>query len=145
MAEKIKSLYGSQLGQAYAITRSPEATPFWEGCREGRLMLPWCSACSRPHFYPRIFCPHCGGDAIEWKQASGRGTIYTFAVVRQAIERAFADLVPYVIAIIDLDEGVRMLSHIVSIDPDDVRCDMKVTAEFRPYSDKISLPVFRPA
>jgi len=144
MAENIKSLYGSQLGQAYAVTRSPEADPFWEGCREGRLMLSWCASCHRHHFYPRAFCPHCGSADIEWKQASGKGTIYTFAVVRQPIERAFADLVPYVLAIIQLDEGVRILSHVVSTDPDSVKCDTKVTVEFKPYSDKITLPMFRP-
>jgi uncharacterized OB-fold protein len=144
MAEKIKSLYGSQLGQAYAVTRSPEADPFWEGCRQGRIMLPWCSSCHRPHFYPRTFCPNCCSADIEWREASGRGTIYTFAVVRQPIERAFADLVPYVIAIVELDEGVRMLSHIVSITPDEVRCDMRVAVDFKPYSEKITLPMFRP-
>lgn len=144
MTEKIKSLYGSQLALAYTVTRSPEAGLFWEGCREGRLMLPWCSSCHRPHFYPRVFCPHCSSADIEWKQASGNGTIYTFAVVRQPIEQAFADLVPYVIAIVELEEGVRMMSHIVAIDPDEVRCDMKVAVEFKPYSDKIMLPTFRP-
>jgi uncharacterized protein len=145
MAENIKSLYGSQLGKAYALTRAPEADPFWAGCSAGQLMLPWCTQCSRPHFYPRSICPHCESTAIEWKQASGKGRVYTFAVVRQPIERAFADLVPYVIAIIELDEGVRMLSHVTSIDADNVKCDMPVTVEFRPYSDKVTLPTFRPS
>jgi len=144
MAQEIRSLYGSQLGKAYALTRSPEADPFWAGCREGRLMLPWCSSCGRPHFYPRPFCPHCSSIDIAWKRASGNGTVYTFAVVRQPIERAFADLVPYVIAIVALEEGVRMLSHITSIDPDRAACDMPVTVEFKRYSDKVMLPTFRP-
>jgi uncharacterized OB-fold protein len=144
MAENIRSLYGSQLGQAYALTRSPEADPFWAGCREGRLMLPWCPACRRHYFYPRALCPHCGSDEIDWKQASGKGSVYTFAVVRQPIERAFADLVPYVIAIIELEEGVRMLSHVTSTDPNNVRCGMEVVVEFKPYSEKIVLPTFRP-
>ncbi len=144
MTENIRSLYGSQLGKAYALTRSPEADPFWAGCREGRLMLPRCSSCNRFHFYPRTFCPHCGSENIEWKQASGNGTVYTFAVVRQPIERAFAELVPYVIGIIELEEGVRMLSHITSIDPEKVACDMLVTVEFKPYSEKTVLPTFRP-
>jgi uncharacterized OB-fold protein len=144
MAENIRSLYGSQLGHAYALTRSPEADPFWAGCREGRLMLPWCRACRRYHFYPRALCPHCGADEIAWKQASGKGTVYTFAVVRQPIERAFAELVPYVIAIIELEEGVRMLSHVTSTDPDNVRCGMGVAVEFKPYSEKTVLPTFHP-
>src|SRR4029079_4616537 len=144
MAENVRSLYGSQLGKAYALTRSPEADPFWMGCREERLMLPWCLACRRCHFYPRTLCPHCGSAEIEWKQASSKGRVYTFAVVRQPIERAFAELVPYVIAIIELEEGVRMLSHVTSIDPDNVRCGMEVAVEFRPHSEKIMLPIFRP-
>jgi uncharacterized protein len=144
MAENIRSLYGSQLGEHYALTRSPEADPFWAGCQEGRLLLPFCSGCHRYHFYPRLFCPHCGSDHIEWKQASGNGTVYTFAVVRQPIDRAFASLVPYVIAIVELEEGVRMLSHITSIDPEKVECDMQVTVSFQVYSEKVTLPTFRP-
>ena len=107
-------------------------------------MLPWCPGCRRYHFYPRAICPHCGDAEIEWKQASGTGSVYTFAVVRQPVERAFAALVPYVIAIIELEEGVRMLSHVTSTDPEAVRCGMEVTVEFKPYSEKVVLPTFRP-
>ena len=107
-------------------------------------MLPWCRACRRYHFYPRALCPLCGSAEIDWKQASGKGRVYTFAVVRQPIERVFAELVPYVIAIIELEEGVRMLSHVTSTDPDNVRCGMDVVVKFKPYSEKIVLPTFRP-
>lgn len=145
MADNIRSLYGAQLGKAYQLTRAPESVPFWDGCREGVLRLPKCTACGRFHFYPRPFCPHCGSESLTWEQASGRGSVYSFAVVRQPIERAFADLVPYVIAVIELDEGVRMMSHVTSIDPDRVTCGMKVHVEFKPYSETVYLPIFRPS
>lgn len=138
----LKTLFGSQLaGQAYEVTRSPEAAPFWQGCREGRLLLPNCKSCKRFHFYPRRFCPYCDAWDIQWLEASGRGRIYAFAVVRQPIEAAFKSLVPYCIAIIDLDEKVRMLSRIVD-DVADVGCDMAVRVRFDALSDTLTVPVF---
>ena len=89
--KRTRTLYESELGKAaaYEPTRAPEAEPFWRGCRERQLVLPWCTACERFHFYPRPFCPSCDSTAIEWRAVSGKGTVYTFAVVRQPIEEAF--------------------------------------------------------
>lgn len=140
-----RSLYGSEFEKPYRPTRSPEAGPFWAGCQEGRLMLPFCPACSRFHFYPRPFCPHCGGAVIEWKPAAGTGTVHTFATVHQPIEKAFAPLVPYVLGVVDLDEGVRMLTHIVDHGPDGVHCGLRVAVGFRTLSDTLTIPVFAPA
>ncbi|MCC6474427.1 MAG: hypothetical protein IT514_11840, partial [Burkholderiales bacterium] len=63
---------------------TPETRPFWDAARAGRLALPWCAACGRAHFYPRSFCPHCGGRVLRWHDASGRGTVYTFTVNHRA-------------------------------------------------------------
>ena len=148
MAKKeIQSLYKSELGkdQAYRLTRAPEAEPFWQGCKDGRLMLPRCRDCGRYHFYPRPFCPHCDGRNLEWHAASGTGTIYSFAVVAQPLEKAFADRVPYIIAIVELPEGVRMLSHIVDTDPAHVACGTKVRVEFAQTPAGVVAPLFRPA
>ncbi len=89
------------------------AKPFVEGLRRRELLLPWCKGCGKPHFYPRTACPHCWGEEYEWKKAKGTATIHTFAVVRANPPSAFRDLMPFTIAILDLAEGVRMLSNVV--------------------------------
>ena len=125
---------------------TPETQAFWDGAKAHRLMLPWCEDCGRPHFYPRSLCPHCLSSRIDWRQASGNGTIHTFVINHKAA-KGF-DQVPYVIAVIDLAEGPRMLSNVV-VDggptPGNVRIDMPVTVFFDDVTDEISLPKFRPA
>ena len=141
----IQSLYKSELGKAYRPTRAPESEPFWRGCAEQRMVVPWCGQCRRFHFYPRRFCPHCDSGSIEWREASGDGTVYSFAVVQRPIEKAFSTLVPYVIAIVELEEGIRMLSHVVDVDPAGMTCGMRVRARYRKVSDTLTVPVFGPA
>ena len=85
--------------------------PFWDAAREGRFVVPVCSACGRAHWYPRAICPFCASDKIEWREASGRGTIYTFSVMRRVKE-------PYAIAHVTLAEGPTMLTNIVDCDFD---------------------------
>lgn len=146
-AKEIQSLYKSELGKdgGYRLTRAPEAEPFWQGCKDGRLMLPRCRSCGRYHFYPRSFCPYCDDSNLEWCAASGNGTVYSFAIVRQPLEKAFAALVPYVIVIIELEEGVRMLSHLAGADVESVVCGMKVRVDFQAMPVGVMTPVFRPA
>lgn len=138
----LKTLYGTQLeGEAYTPTRSPEAKPFWEGCRERILRLPRCSACGRFHFYPRRFCPFCDSMEIAWVEATGKGTIYTYAIVRQPIEAAYAALVPYCIAVVELEEGVRMLTRVAG-DVDEIACGKNVRVTFEALSPALTIPVF---
>ena len=145
--KRTRTLYESELGKAaaYEPTRAPEAEPFWRGCQERQLVLPWCTACERFHFYPRPFCPSCDSTAIEWRAVSGKGTVYTFAVVRQPIEEAFVSLVPYVLVIVELAEGVRLLSRLTGVDPDEVHCGMEVRVRFEDASERRTLPLFEPA
>lgn len=98
-----------------------ESTAFWEATRESRLLVQWCTDCDRGVFYPRAFCPHCaaGADALEWRTASGRATVYA-AVVEHRPEAAgtnFSGGAPYCVALVDLDEGVRMLTNVVGCPP----------------------------
>jgi len=143
-AKEFQSLYKSQLGAAasYKRTRAPEAEPFWTGCEAGELKLPWCLACHNPHFYPRSFCPHCGHHELEWKNATGQGKIYSFAVVEAPIEKAFAELLPYVVVIVELEEGVRILSHLMESDVDKVYCGQSVRVQFTHMPGEISTAVF---
>jgi uncharacterized OB-fold protein len=122
----------------------PWARPFWDAAREHRLLLQHCNSCDRAIHYPRIACPFCGGDDLGWKAASGRGTIYSFTVVQANAPSAFLSDMPYVVAVIHLEEGVRMLSNIVECEGATLCCDMPVEVVFERLDDEFVLPKFRP-
>lgn len=123
----------------------PWTQPFWDGTRAGKLMIQQCQHCAHRIFYPRLYCPFCSSDRLGWVEATGRGTVYTFSVVENNAPTAFMGDVPFVIAIVRLEEGVQMMTNIVGCDPAEVRCDMPVTVTFEPLDDRITLPKFRPA
>lgn len=122
----------------------PWAQPFWDAAREHKLVLQHCESCNRPIHYPRIACPHCGSERLGWRTASGKGRIYSYTVVVSNAPSAFLADMPYVVAVVELDEGVRMLSNIVDCDPDQLRCDMPVEVTFERLDDEFTLPKFRP-
>lgn len=126
-----------------------ESGPYWDATRQGRLLVQWCTVCDRAVFYPRAFCPHCAAtaSALEWRPASGRGTVYA-AVVEHRPEvsgAAFSGGQPYCIALVDLDEGVRVLTNVVGCPPDAVHSGMAVTVTWEPLSDGRQLALFEPA
>jgi uncharacterized OB-fold protein len=124
-----------------------ETKPFWDGLREQKLMLPKCGDCGRVFFYPRILCPHCHSRNVGWIQGSGRGKLYSFEIAYQTISRAFKVKPPYVLAMIELEEGVRMLSNLVEVEPDPkkIRCDMPVEIVYQKLTDEVTLPLFKPS
>ncbi len=124
---------------------TPWTRPYWEATREGRLTIQRCTACGRHVFYPRRNCPFCFADALDWVETSGRGDVYSFTIVQNNAPSAFLGDMPFVIAIVELEEGVRMMSNLVDCDPESVHCGMNVEVTFRPLTDTIALPVFRPA
>ena len=122
------------------------SAPFFNGAREGKLMLQHCTACGAWSFPVRERCPHCFAAKLEWRQASGRGTLYTFTIMHQVMNPGFASAVPYNVAQIDLEEGVRMTSNIVVGIPNDaLRVGMKLEAVFDDVGDNVRIPKFRPA
>ena len=124
-----------------------ETQPYWDAAREGTLLIKECRSCGRSFFYPRAYCPRCWSGDTAWKEAAGRGTVYTFTVVHQNDLPPFNERVPYVVAIVELEEGVRMTSNIEGVAPEDVRCDMAVQVAFREEQrdgEPVALPVFRP-
>ena len=125
---------------------TPESERYWQGCKQHELWLRHCNACARAYFYPRDVCPNCGSRDVIWKQASGRGTVYTYAIVQRAPTPAFSEDVPFVNALIELEEGPRMLASLVGIeaDPARVRVGMPVEVTFEDITEEISLPKFRP-
>jgi uncharacterized OB-fold protein len=126
-----------------------ETAPYWDAAREGRLLIKRCRACSEAFFYPRTYCPRCWSAETEWVEASGEGTVYTFTVVYQNDLPPFRDRVPYVVAIVELAEGVRMTTNVEGVEPEAVRCGMPVRVAFREEprdeDDVVALPVFHPA
>jgi len=107
-------------------------------------MLQCCAACGKWSFPVRERCPHCFAAKLEWRQASGRGTLYTFAIMHQVMNPGFAGAVPYNIAQIDLEEGVRMTSNVVGIPNNALKIGMKLEAIFEDVGQDVSLPKFRP-
>jgi len=125
---------------------TPETRPFWEAARRHELVLQHCAACKEYVFYPRALCPRCLGDGLEWRRLSGRGTLHTFTVVYRGA-RGFPLGPPYVIAIVELAEGARLMTNLVGIDADParIRIGMPVEVVFEDVSADIALPRFRPA
>ncbi|MHB8669025.1 MAG: Zn-ribbon domain-containing OB-fold protein [Acidimicrobiales bacterium] len=119
--------------------------PFWDAAAEGRLLFKRCASCGRAHFYPRPFCPHCWSPDVDWEQASGRGTLYTYSVVQVNDLPPFGERVPYVAAIVDLEEGPRLMTNVVEVDHDDLRVGMPLVASFQAINEEFTIPVFRPA
>lgn len=122
---------------------SPTSRPFWDAAKRHELLLQRCGACSKFIYYPRPRCPHCFSDRLKWEQCSGKGTLYSYTVVRRAASRAFADA-PYVLAIVELAEGPRMTTNIVA-PPEQLRVDMPVTVFFDDVTPGHTLVKFKPA
>lgn len=125
------------------VTRGSGAT-YWKAAAEGRLVLPHCNLCDRTFWHPRPRCPHCGSSAVEWRSASGKGVIHTFTVVRQTTDSHFRNCAPYVVAMIDLDEGVRMMSNVIDCDPASVTIGMRVRCTYERLNNDVAVPLFAP-
>ncbi len=121
------------------------SAPYWEAARRHELAIQRCASCQRHVFYPRLNCPACGSRQLDWVTASGRGTVYTYTIARRPTHPAFAGRTPYVIAIVELEEGPRMTTNIVGCDPDSVQIGMPVEAAFEDVNPDSTLVVFRPA
>jgi uncharacterized protein len=116
---------------------------YWRAAARGTLVIPTCRECSRAFWHPRPRCPHCGSDRVELARSTGTGVVHTFTVVRQSSDPFFKSKVPYVVAMVRLDEGISMMSNIVECDVDAVRIGMPVKVEFEAAAGDIAIPVFR--
>jgi uncharacterized OB-fold protein len=118
---------------------------YWDAAREGRLLIQRCNACAHSYSYARPFCPKCWSADVTWVEASGSASLYTWSVVHSNDLPAFADWVPYVAAIVDLDEGPRMATILVDCDAESLHAGMPLAVEFfEPEPGGQPLPVFRP-
>ncbi len=125
-------------------TVSDDGAPWWQAAREGRFLLQRCRSCARHQFPPRVLCSHCGARGLEWAEHEGLGTVYSFTIVHRPPEPAFLPDVPYVVAIIHLDAGPRMMSNVTGVPPEQVRIGMRVRPVFERATDEITLVKFRP-
>lgn len=121
----------------------PETKIFWEGCKQGEFRIQKCDDCGKIIFYPRALCPQCMSDKISWMKSSGKGEIYSFSVHHRGATPAFKT--PYVVALVDLEEGVRVMTNIVGCDFNEVKIGMKVKVVFEPLTEEINLPKFEPS
>jgi uncharacterized OB-fold protein len=120
-----------------------ETEPFWSACRDQRLAYQACTACSRAQFPPGSICRHCHADRLEWRPASGSGTVHTFSVVHRAPTAVFASDVPYVLALVDMAEGFRMMGNVVGCEPGDVHVAGRVEVIFEARGEHMRIPQFR--
>ena len=120
------------------------SAPFWAGAARGELLIQRCTACGHAQFYPRPLCIECAGET-EWEQASGEGTVHTFTVIRKNLAPPFDGLGAYVVAMIELPEGPRMMSNVTHVDPSEVRVGMPVSCYAVKLDDEMGLPFWRPA
>lgn len=124
---------------AQALLAQPSARPFWEAAGQGRLLLPRCQDCQAHHWYPRSFCPFCQGTQVRWQDAGGGGQVY-------ACTRLLRDPAAPVLAYVELDEGPRMLTHLVGEAPAALPpIGTRVRVAFRALDNGLHLPVFRRA
>ncbi len=124
---------------------------YWDAVAEGRLLLRRCADCGRPHHYPREFCPYCWSEAVDWEQASGRATLCTWSEVRANDLPPFRDRLPYVVAVVELEEGPRMMTTVVDCPVEQLRIGMALLVSFPTLSMDVradpldpAVPVFRP-
>ena len=119
-----------------------DTKPYWDAAREGRLVLKFCSTCRKAHFPPRYLCPTCWSACTDWIESKGRGALYSFTVMHRAPTPAFNAGVPYVVALVDLDEGPRMLANVIGADARSVRIGERVRVVFEKRKDGFALPQF---
>jgi len=121
-----------------------DSQPFWEGCRKHRLRIQKCAECGQVRWPPSIVCPECLSQNTDWIVSGGRGKVYTYVVYHQAFHPAFEEELPYVVAVVELEEGPLILSNIVGCPHDFVKCEMPVEVTWEDITEEFSLPKFQP-
>lgn len=145
MCAHVLRVAGAVSGSSKPVPQpTPDTEGYWEGTRRRELRLQRCSSCGRAFFYPRSSCPHCGATDVAWFVSSGRGRLHTYVISHRAAP-GFDPDVPYAIAVVELDEGPRMLTNIVGVDntPEALVLDMALEVDFESRGDQL-VPVFRP-
>jgi uncharacterized OB-fold protein len=122
-----------------------ENRPWWEALKRHELYLQKCRDCGELRYYPRALCPSCLSSQTQWVRAKGRGKVYTFTATYQNQQPGFRESLPYILAYVELDEGLKMLTNLVDCRPEDVKIDMPVEVVFDDATELVTLAKFRPA
>lgn len=122
-----------------------ESKEFWEGCKRHELLIQRCRDCGSYRHYPRLLCPKCNSENTEWVKVSGKGQVYTWAVAVQPFHPGFAEDVPYAMVIVELEEGVRLMTNIMDSRPEDLYIGMPVKVVFDDVTEEVTLPKFKRA
>lgn len=125
------------------ITRVSE--PFYKAAKDRRLLIQRCKDCNNVISYPKCVCPHCWSTNLEWFVSKGKGKLYSYTIVNTGAPEDFKQALPYVIGVIDVDEGVRMVSWVVGCEHEDIKCDMDVEVTFKDLNEDFALPMFKPS
>ena len=125
-------------------TIEPETEEFWKAAKRHELFLQRCNACEEVIHFPRVMCYRCLSEDLGWIKSTGLGSVYSFTIIHQVAHLGFESEVPYVYAIIDLDDGARMISNVVNIEPSTVEVGMRVQVTFDDVTPEISIPKFEP-
>jgi len=121
-----------------------ENAPYWQSTRAHALKLPFCMVCERAFYPVQGRCPRCLGDRLDWRAVSGRARVYSWIVVHQVYDQSFAERVPYIVAVVELDEGPRLVTNIVNCPPEKVGCGVQVRAVYDDIDDEVALVYFEP-
>jgi uncharacterized OB-fold protein len=125
--------------------RTEENTPFWDSAKRHALEMQRCSNCERFRYPVADFCPRCLSSEHEWQPVSGKAELFSFIIVHQRYDPSFADDLPYNVAVVELDEGPRLVSNIVGVPNGDIRVGMPLTITYEDVTEEFTLPKFKPA
>jgi uncharacterized OB-fold protein len=126
-------------------TPDHESAEFWRRVAAHRMALQRCRGCGTFRFYPRALCPECLAAETEWVEVTGQGTVYAFTVCYRPAVEAFAAMTPYIVALVDLDEGVRVLTNLVDCPPAAARVGLRVSLVYQDVAEGLALYAVRPA
>ena len=123
---------------------TPETEVYWQGCRDNQLLIQSCSDCGHVQFYPRSVCTKCMSQNLDWIEASGQATVISYTVMHRSVSKAYCVDGPQVLALVRLEEGPQMMSHVIDCDEDNLSIGLAVEVTFQEWSQDIVMPVFRP-
>lgn len=124
---------------------TPETAEYWAGCKRHELLIQRCNDCGAAQFYPRLFCTQCSGRNLQWVRAGGRAMLVTYTIVHRAVSQAYAGEVPYVVALVKLEEGPTMMTNVVGCETVKLQIGMSLEVVFDDWTDEVTVPKFRPA
>jgi hypothetical protein len=124
---------------------SPETQPFWDACKEDRFLIQECEDCGKFQYHYRGFCCHCWSERVLDVELAGTATVWTFTVIERNRMDGFKDLVPYIVALVEVPQGLKILSNVINCNPDDVEIGMPVRLTFVDAEDGLRMPMFEPA